>query len=136
LEKAEDWMLGRYPGMELVDARGECWTITSVETHGTIGSWLGRIFSKLLGSHVYRVTLGIEWTGSISFGALIERVIRSIQRYPNDWYDEEIGAGESGEPQEDYVQRAYLIARVRQARNTRDLCIILADPFASILSDV
>ena len=77
---------GMQRDLELIDAQGQRWVVTSVRTIGPAGSIPGRWFSTLLtGKPQFRIEHELKALEPLSVGEVKDRVCAAMRAHPDFW---------------------------------------------------
>lgn len=112
------------PGAILIDSSGRAWDVHGrtrpLEEHS---GWR-RLFIRYLGWPQVVEPHFVE-RPAMSWSETLDRVCAIIDRPPYDWADDEISAGEAGDPIEPKVQIEMLTGWIRQSANLGQLVQLL-----------
>jgi hypothetical protein len=107
---------GYRDGMLLVDSTGRSWEIRSIRKLGLDGSLLVRILRFLTRGTRYRIEPEIVERAPMSLEEVKARILEAIDRYPENYRDDEAVAGEAGPPEDEAGALERLKTRILQAR--------------------
>lgn len=122
-------------GMLLVDSAGKAWKVVDVTPlRLTRQRWWWMLIEFLLRDQSYEVEHLLEPLPPMPLQAVKDRVCVDIAANPDDFRDDELIAGEAGEPIEEEVLLQALYAHVQAATSFKGVMDALETPYEDLVT--